>query len=178
MVAKILLALLIVFPFAGPADTSVTPLNVKLGLWQTTITTNMSGLPGIPDSALAQLSPDQRAKIEAAMKQVSGQPMTTKSCMTKDKLEKSEGFRNAPKSCTYTVVSSTSSKLEMKLSCTQNGMTMSGNVHVEATDSENVKGSIQMNTSGNGSASAGGNTMNMNSTFTSKWVGAACGDVQ
>jgi hypothetical protein len=174
MLARILLGLLLVFPFVLQSDTAVTPLNVKLGLWQTTVTTNMAGLPAIPDSALAQLPPDQRAKIEAAMKQVSGQPMTTKSCMTKDKLEKSEGFRNAPKSCTYTVVSSTSSKLEMKLECAQNGMKMTGNVHVEAVDSGNVKGSMQMNTSGNGSA----NTMNMNSTFTSKWLGAPCGDVQ
>lgn len=173
MLARILLGLLVVFPFALQSDTAVTPLNVKLGLWQTTVTASVSGLPSIPDSALAQLSPDQRAKIEAAMKQVSGQPMTTKSCMTKDKLEKSEGFRNAPKSCTYTVVSSTSSKLEMKLECNQNGTTMSGNVHVEALSSENVKGSVQMNTSG---GSAG--TMNMNSTFTSKWLGASCGDVQ
>ena len=176
MFARILLGLLVVFPFALQSDTTLTPLNVKLGLWQTTVT--MSGLPAmpaIPDGVLAQMPADQRAKIEAVMK---GQPMTTKSCMTKDKLEKSEGFRSAPKSCAYTVISSTGSKLEMKLSCTQNGMTMTGNVHVEATDSENVKGSIQMNTSGNGGADAGGNTMNMNSTFTSKWLAAACGDVQ
>lgn len=175
MLARILLGLLVVFPFVLQSDTTVTSLNVKLGLWQTTVATNMSGLPAIPDSALAQLSPDQRAKIQAAMKQVSGQPMTTKSCMTKEKLDKSEGFRNAPKSCTYTVVSSTSSKLEMKLTCAQNGMTITGNVHVEAVDGENVKGSIQMNTSGN---SGEGNGMNMNSTFASKWLGAACGNVQ
>jgi hypothetical protein len=173
MFARILLGLLIVFPFAAPSDTTVTPLNVKLGLWQTTVTAKVTGLPSIPDSTLAQLPPDQRAKIEAMINRGMGQPMTTKSCVTKDKLEKSEGFRSAPKSCTYTVVSSTTSKLEMKLQCDQNGMKTTGNVQVRAVDAENVEGSMQMNTSGNGST----NTMNMNSTFTSKWLGAACGDV-
>jgi hypothetical protein len=173
MFTKILLGLLVLFPFAMQSDSTV-PLNVKVGLWQTTVTTNVTGLPTIPDSVLAQMPADQRAKIEAAMKQTSGQPTTTKSCMTKDKLEKSEGFRNAPKFCTYTVVSSTGSKLEMKMECTQNGMKMTGNLRVEAVDSENVKGTVQMNTSGNNA----GNSMNMNSTFTGKWLGAACGDVQ
>jgi len=39
-------------------------------------------------------------------------------------------------------------------------------------NSENVKGSMQMATTG------GDHTINMNSTFTSKWLGADCGDVK
>ncbi len=177
MFARILLGLVVLFPFAVQSDSTIQPLNVKLGLWQTTASMTMSGLPPIPDSALAQMSPDQRAKMEEMMKKMSGQQTTSKSCVTKDKLEKSEGFRNAPKSCTYTIVSSTSSKLEMKMECTQNGQKMTGNLRVEAVDSENVKGTMQMNTSGSNTA-GGNNAMNVNSTFTGKWFGAACGDVQ
>jgi hypothetical protein len=174
MFARILLGLLVLFPLAMRSDSTVTPLNVKPGLWEVSVTmTGLPAMPAIPDSVLAQMPPDQRAKIEAMMK---GQANTMKTCVTKDKLEKSEAFRNAPKSCTYTIVSSTSSKLEMKTECTQNGVKMTGNFVVEAVDSENVKGSMRMNASG-GNPSGGNNAMNMNSTFTEKWLGADCGEV-
>jgi hypothetical protein len=176
MLARILVGLLMFFPFAVQSDNPIL-LNVKVGLWETTITSTMTGMPSIPDSALAQLSPDQRAKIQQMIQERSGKPTTTKSCLTKEKLQKSNPFQNAPKGCTYTVTSSTSSKMEVKMQCSQNGMTMTGNVVVSATDSENVKGTVHMNTTG-GNGSSGSNPMNMNSTFTSKWLGAACGDVQ
>ena len=44
------------------------------------------------------------------------------------------------------------------------------NVHIEAPDSEKVKGVVKSSTSGNG------NTMYVNGTFTSKWIGATCSD--
>jgi Protein of unknown function (DUF3617) len=174
MFARILLGLLVLSPLVMQSDSTVTPLNVKPGLWEVSVTmTGLPAMPAIPDSVLAQMPPDQRAKIEAIMK---GQANTMKSCVTKDKLEKSEAFRNAPKSCTYTIVSSTGSKLEMKTECTQNGVKMTGNFVVEAVDSENVKGSMHMKASG-GNTSGGNNAMNMNTTFTEKWLGADCGDV-
>lgn len=55
------------------------------------------------------------------------------------------------------------------------GATMTGNVMVDVRDSENVKGTVRMNSSGG--AAGGNNVMNMNSTFTNKWTAAACGDV-
>lgn len=58
--------------------------------------------------------------------------------------------------------------------CTRDGTTMTGDVVVTAADSENVKGTVRMKTT----PSDGNHTMNMNSTFTSKWIGEACGDVQ
>ncbi|MGB6875809.1 MAG: DUF3617 domain-containing protein [Candidatus Acidiferrales bacterium] len=174
MLGRILLGLLVLFPFTIQSDSTMQPLNVKPGLWEVAVTMNgLPAMPAIPDSILAQMPPDQRAKMEAMMK---GQPITTKSCVTKDKLEKSEAFRNAPKSCTYTIVSSTSSKLEMKTECTKNGTKMTGNFLVEAIDSEHIKGSMRMNSSG-GNTSEGNNAMNMNTTFTEKWLGADCGEV-
>jgi hypothetical protein len=169
MFSRILFALFVAFPFLMQAGSAVQPLNVKLGLWETTMTTTMAGIPTIPDSALAQMTPDQRAKVEAMM---GGKPTTMKSCVTKEKLDKAMAFQNMPKSCTYTVVTSTSSKLEMHLECAQNGVKSTGAIVVEASDSEHTKGSMRVN------AGANGANTNMNSTFTSKWLGADCGSVQ
>jgi hypothetical protein len=56
------------------------PLNVKTGLWQVTEISTTSGLPPIPASMQARLdkmTPEQRAKLEAAMKgRVGGTPQT------------------------------------------------------------------------------------------------------
>jgi hypothetical protein len=185
MFTRILLGLVVLFPLAMQSDMKITPLNVKTGLWETSMTmTGLPAMPAIPDSALAQMTPEQRARVQAMM---GGKPITAKTCITKEKLEKSTGFEKLPKSCTYTIVSSTSSKIEMKMECSQNGMTMTGDYDAEAIDSENIKGSMHMNASnpsGSNNAAGGNNTpagagaMNMNSTFTSKWVAAACGDVQ
>ncbi len=176
MLARIILGVAFLFPFAMQSGSGITPLNVKLGLWETTVTTTMSGMPAIPDSALAQMPPEQRAKIQQMIEAQNGKPMTTKSCLTKDKLQNSNPFQKAPQGCTYTVLSSTASKMEVKMECVRNGMTVSSNIMVTASDSENVKGTVHMNTdSSNGSAA---NSMKMDATFTSKWAGASCGDVK
>lgn len=179
MFTRILLGLLVAVPFAMQSGSPVQPLNVKLGLWETTVTMTMTGLPAmppIPDSVLAQMPPDQRAKVEQAMQQANGKPTTTKSCLTKDKLDNTNPFQKAPPGCTYTVLSSSGSKMEVKMECTRNAMTMTGNVSVTASDSENVKGTMHMNSTGSNAGQSG--AMKMDSTFTSKWLGAACGDVQ
>jgi len=50
---------------AGQAD-PVT-LNVRPGLWEMMVLGEGSGMPPIPAEALARLTPEQRAKFEAAM---------------------------------------------------------------------------------------------------------------
>jgi len=154
-------------------DKIVIP-DVKLGLWETTITSQMSGLPPIPPDALARMTPEQRARMEAAIKARSGQPNTTtsRSCVTKEKLEKGGTFGQEPKNCTHSVLESSRSKAEVKFACEEEAMKMTGTVRYEALDSEHVKGSTDMAMSGNG------RTMNASSTFTSKWVGPACGNVE
>ena len=154
-------------------DKLVIP-NVKLGLWETTIVMQMSGLPPIPPDALARMTPEQRARMEAAMKARNGQPntTTTRSCVTKEKLEKGATFGQERKNCTHSVSQSSSDKAEIKFACDEEGMKMTGTVRYDALDSEHVKGTTDVAMSGNG------RTMNANSTFTSKWVSAACGNVE
>jgi hypothetical protein len=173
---KVSLALLVLCATAFAAD-KITPLNVKLGLWQSTVTSANSGQMPIPAEALAKLTPAQRARIEDRMKNMQQQPPRThveKSCLTKEKLEREQDPFTENKNCSRTVVTSTSSKMELKLECSESGVTAHGTMLVEALDSENAKGSLRMVASGGG----GDRTMNLNSDFTSKWLGASCGDTK
>ena len=148
------------------------PLDVKTGLWETTSTTNVAGqLPISPDQ-MANLTPEQRAKIEQAMKASSGKPMTYKSCLTKEKLEKGYGFDNH-KECTHDVLTSTAHKVDVRMVCTEkDGTKMNVLVKVDALSSTNVKGTTHM------TMENGGRTMTSDGTLTSKWISSDCGSVK
>ena len=158
------------------AGDSFKPLDVKLGLWETTSTFQTTGMPqmNIPPDALARMTPEQRAKVEEMMKG-SGSPRTNtvKACMTREKMNRAEMFGADRKNCTRTVVNSSGTKTEFRMECTSDdGTKVNGIVRVERTSADSVKGSMQMTTT------TSDRTMNMNSTFTSKWLGPDCGDVK
>lgn len=161
------------FLFCGAAwaADAVQPLNVKLGMWESTVTVEHSGAPPIPDEVLARLTPEQRAKFEERMKAAAQQGAKTnvsKHCVKKEDLDKAMAFGNDDKNCHRTVVTSSSSKLEFKMECAAASVKSSGIVRVEAVSSEHVKGTMQM------SVGDGARAMKMNSTFDSKWLGPAC----
>ncbi len=145
------------------------PLDVKPGQWETTVNGMTSGMPPIPEEVLQRMTPEQRAQMEAAFKARSGASKTTtsKSCLKKEDLDKPFGPDSA-KTCKLTFVTSTSTKQEVRMICNQESMTGTGTIKVEALDSEHIKGEMQM------TANAGQHTMNMNTSFSSKWVGPAC----
>jgi hypothetical protein len=149
------------------------PMDVKLGLWETTLTNQMDISSLIPADALAKLTPDQRARMEAAMGGRGG-PRTTiaKQCITKETLN--EAFSNASTArdlkCTRTFVTSTSTKQVVHMECTSGGVKTSSDVQVEVIDRETTKGSMVMTT-------VGGRGGNMKMELTSKWLGPDCGDV-
>jgi len=174
LLATIFLALIVFSSLTLWAADSITPLNVKEGLWEMTVTHSMSGMPAtpnIPPDVLAKMPPEQRARVEAAMK---GGPSTDvrKECITKEKLEKHSAFSNNRGDCTRTVVNSTGSKLEVKIHCEEKQTSTDGTLVVETVGSDRVKGTMQAVTNANG------HTMNMNFTFSSKYLGPACGDVK
>jgi hypothetical protein len=166
----------LVFLWALPSWTAdgVQPLDVKPGLWETTTTTEMSGMPPIPTEVLAKMAPEQRAKMEAAMKAraAQGAKATTKrSCLTKQELSKPLTFGDDnEKSCKRTLISSSRSKQEARLECADGTATRSGDVRIEAITPESIKGSMQMTSAG------GGRSMNVNVGFTGKWIGASCAE--
>jgi hypothetical protein len=170
---KVNVSLGCMFLFCGAAwaADSVQPLDVKLGLWESSTTTEHSGAPPIPDEVLARLTPEQRAKIEERARASAQQgPRTTtrKNCVKKEDLDKAMAFGNNDKNCHRTILASSSSKLEFRIECGTGAMKSNGDVHIEAISSEHVKGSVKM-TIGDGTRS-----MKMNSTFESKWLGPVC----
>jgi Protein of unknown function (DUF3617) len=160
------------------AGSTFQPLNVKTGLWQVIETSTASGLPPIsPDmqAKIDQMTPEQRARMEAMMKsRYGGTPHTTRyqKCVTTKELN-TNAFMNGPdEKCTWTVLSSTGSEMEVRgTSCAagrDQGMETDLNIKVQVLDSESVKAAVQGTSIGNG------HTMNINGTFTGKWIGASC----
>ena len=129
-------------------------------------------MPAIPEEALARMPAAQRAQIEAMMKgrgAGGGQPATTKICLTRDSLSQS-AFGQTDKSCSYKVVSSSSSKQQIHMECAQGTTTSSGDMNVERVDAEHVKATMSMKTS------ASPRPLNVKMSFT--WLSADCGDVK
>jgi hypothetical protein len=177
MRSKICLVLIVFssLTFCAAGD---TPFNIKEGLWEQTTTHSMTGMPSggvnIPPDVLAKLPPDQRAKVEAMMSGRSGPPDVTKVCVTKEKLAKYAVFGTSKDrgNCTRTVVSSTGSKLELKLHC-EDGKTVSdGTVLLDAMTTDSTKGTMHIVTKSED------NNVKMDFTFTSRYLGPACGDVK
>ena len=166
---------------AAYAADAVTPLDVKVGLWETKVSTDMGGMPkmssmpSIPPEALAKMPAEQRAKMEAMMKsRAGGGPMntTTKVCITKEQLSNPAAFSRPDKSCAYKMVSSTSSKQQVHVECDREGVKTTGDLTVERVDAQHIKGNMAMKS---GTAE---HPVNMNMSFENSWISADCGDVK
>ncbi len=174
LMGRVLLVLLVFSSLALWAADNYTPLNVKEGLWEMTVTRSMSGMPSapnIPPDVLAKMPADQRARIEAMM---TGAPSTDvrKECVTKEKLAKNAAFSTSRGDCSRTVINSSGNKLEAKFHCEEKQSSSDGTIRVEAIGTDNVKTTMHAVTNANG------HTMNMDITSTSKYLGADCGDVK
>ncbi len=92
--------------------------------------------------------------------------------MTKDNINEALASANtsARQTCTRTFVTSTSTKQVIHTECTSGALKSSGDVQVEVIDRENSKGSMVM-------TSGGGRGGSIKMEWTSKWLGAECGDV-
>lgn len=149
--------------------------DVKPGLWEITSTGTATGVPPIPPEALSKLSPEQRAKMEAAMQAAmasSSHPRTSKSCITQRQLEKAPTFADThDKNCKQTIVSRTATRIETRVECTGE-QKMSGTFRFQALSRETVRGEVTMAVSG------GGNAMNSNHTLEGRWLGEDCGSVK
>lgn len=150
-------------------------LNIKPGLWESTRTINRAGDLPIPAEMLNRLTPEQRARMEERMRAHSGahtNTTTEKHCVTKEDLDKDRMKLAETKECTTTVVNSTTTAVRAKLACDQEGMHATGTLELVAADPEHVNGSYHS------TVNADGHTMNVDGTWTSKWLGSSCGDVR
>lgn len=174
MESKIAFVLLLFVALTARGADTITPLNVKPGLWEISVTHSMSGKLPISEDKLAKMTPEQRARIEAAMGQ-GGMGAGTdvhKECVTKEKLDKDRAFGTDRKGCARTIVNSSSTKLEAKMHCEEEERKTDGTLFLEVVSSDHVKGNMDA------TVSSGGRTMNMHFTFNSKYLGSSCGEVQ
>jgi hypothetical protein len=148
-------------------------LNVKLGLWEMTSTSETSGMPPIDTS---KMTPEVRARIEAAMKARGGSPsspLVRRDCLTKEKLA-NYAFQDPQaqdSSCKRTIVTNTSALMEMHMECAS-PRKMTGDFRVEVLAPDKVKMTTKM------AGGEGALVMNINGTTNGRWVSAACGDVK
>ncbi len=162
----------LVFLGAGVVARAQT-LDIKTGLWETTVVSEVNGMPPIDTS---KMTPETRAKVEAAMKGRGGQgpqTRTTKICLTKEKMDMKQ-FTNMNQnnsSCSNTVVSSSRSVMELKSECTGSNKS-TGNLRFEALSRESMKGTFKI-LSGNAD-----HPMTINVNMTGRWLGDDCGDVK
>lgn len=150
-------------------------LNIKPGLWESTRTMKRTGEMGIPTEMLNRLTPEQRTRMEERMKANSGGHTSTeteKHCVTREDLEKDRLKIAEAKECTTTVVNSTSTNVKGKIVCETAGMHATGMLELVAVDPEHVNGSYHSTVDGND------HTMNLEGTWTSKWLGSSCGDAK
>jgi hypothetical protein len=176
-------------PLAALTAQEIKPFDAKPGLWESTSTMEMKG-PAMPPSAMPQLTPEQlakmppaaRAQVEAMMAGRGGAPRTTttKSCVTKESLEKALAFGDTSRAnCTRKIVHSSSDRLEIHLECEPDKMnsTMVADMTVDRVDAEHVKGYGTFKNTGTGPGGAA-RTVESKITFNNKWLSADCGDVK
>ena len=157
------------------AGNNLKPLNIKPGLWESTRTVKTAGQMPIPAELLNRLTPEQRARMEERMNANSAghsNTVTEKHCVTKEDIEKDRLKLAETKECTTTILSSTSSSVKAKLVCDMQGMHAVGNLQLVAADPEHMNGSYESTMNGNG------HTMNMEGTWTSKWLGSSWGNLK
>ena len=153
---------------------ALVPLNVKPGAWEMTSRTTTQGML-VPPEMLARMPPAQRAKITASMQARSGKTRTAvgKECLTAQQLQKQELPFSGPEGegCTRTVVASTSTRQEFRLSCPANHGGHGGTVAatVNAPSPTTVHSVADMTNAGSGKVHV---------EVDARWLGASCAGIQ
>jgi len=168
-----LIGLLALAPLASFAD-EITPLNVKPGLWEDTVTTQANGMMAtIPDDVLAKMPPERRAQMEAMMKSAMA-PHTVRTCVTPDQIKNGRFYQDrANSACQRTITSSTSDSIAFHMECNTGRSKTVADGHFQAVDSGTLKGEITGTTT-----TAEGRTIPSKTTFSGKWLSSDCGNVK
>jgi hypothetical protein len=150
----------VALPLVSHAET----LDIKTGAWEVTISTAMSGMP-IPKEAMAKMSPEQRAGMEASMRAQAGQgkPHTSRSCVTREDIDRGQLMRSDEPNCKRKVITQNARHVEMEEVCTGPEPSKS-HFKVDATSNERYTGSIDT-TRGDGKAHV---------DMTGRWIAATC----
>ena len=160
---RIVMGALVLLPWVAVAA-DITPLGLKPGLWEVTVNTKMQ----LPEAVLANMPAQARAAMDAR-----AQNIVVKSCLTKESMSRAMDFNNDPKrTCQSTLVSSTATKQVVNVECTTKNGKSSGTMTFEAVTPESGAGSMEL------TMDSGAGTMKTKMTFSTKFLGADCGDVK
>ncbi len=144
-------------------------LNLRMGLWEVTSTTKMSGMPGVDTS---KMPPEQRAKIAAMMSALAAKPTVAKSCMTREKFVTDSSAAERPgTSCQQTIQTNTPSLLENTMTCT-------GERPSKAVSRTEAQSPTAFTATVTSTSTAKGREMGVTIDMTGKWLSADCGDVK
>jgi hypothetical protein len=160
---------------AKPSDP--IKLNIKLGLWEIATQANISGAPPIPEDALAKMSPEQRARMQAAIESSMAEvakPRLAKHCVTQEKV--AQGFNldrhHDSTTCQKKFVTNTSTELQLSETCPEANGSTSIDEHIQLSGSDQVAGTVHF------VKSNGGKSMTVDSTVKGQWLAASCGDIK
>jgi hypothetical protein len=157
--------------FATPLCVFADPLNVKVGAWEMTTTTLMTGMM-VPVEAQAKMSSEQRAMIQEAMKAYAGKPTTdvSKACVTKEDLDQDRLLMSEDEDqCKKKIISKSATKIAFELTCAEPSPYKS-TVIVEARTSEGVVGSMNM--------VQGDSSGKVHVDIKGRWLGSSCDGIE
>ncbi len=154
---------------AAAALVSAQTLNITLGLWSVTATTQMAGPPPVD---MSQLTPEQRARVEASMKSMVA-PHIFKTCVTADKLKGNPFEERADASCKRSVTERSTTVYAVREECTSpDEGTTTSEARFTALSPTSVTGTVSMVRRLNGQPSK------ITTQLTGKYMTSACGDVK
>jgi Protein of unknown function (DUF3617) len=156
---------MLVVPAAMVAQAPQAP-PVKMGLWQSTMTSTMSGM---------QIPPDVAAKLQAMGRPVPGaQPRTTvtQSCLTQEKWQKSFTDMQQDKNCQISNLHQSSSGMSGDIACKSEDGSRSSTGHLDVTfvSEEKSTGKVHLEVM----SSRQPQPITMNMTFESVYQGSDC----
>ncbi len=174
--AAVLIGISLAAAAADKTPAPAMPLNIKIGLWQMTYTTERNGVAvvhSIAPELLAKMTPEQRAKSEARLKARAAQGFqieTRQYCLTEDRLKRALFDKTqASASCQRTVIASTAKLQQFREECSEGDTLRTVEGHFEALDAAMMKGSLKVKAEGR-------NAFVVNMEIAGKWVGADCGN--
>jgi hypothetical protein len=154
---------------AGPAP---TPLNIKPGLWETTVQMESRGTPALPPEVLSQMPPEVRAQVEARVRSGAGggavprQQEVERTCLTAADRQPFIPVDNDV--CTLRVITSNGSLLETEAQCrAEGGVESRISSRVQVLSPDRVSGTNTMRT-------GGGQGMITTTRFEARWISANC----
>lgn len=168
-------ALGIVVMLPASADGTKVNLDADTGLWEVTTHPQMSGTLNIPDEQLQKMTPEQRARVEAALKSVTenvNQEHVIRQCLTPGERSKGFDLGNEGSSCKTTVRRNTSSELEVRRECSADNEVRTTTEHFRMSGRRHMSGTVDAAMSQNGKP------VTMHMTIEGKWLAADCGGVK